>query len=89
MYINLKCGRVEQSVGGLGHIGRVQTVVERIVLDVVILEGHHEGHKGLGRYGQRFEQIPGLKGGVRDAGQRSVAAQLAYPEDVDAPLVDV
>ena len=87
--INLECGRVEQGVGGLGHIGRVQAVVEGIVLDVVVLQGHHEGDEGLGRYGQRFEQVTRLEGCVRDAGQRPVVAQLAYPEDVDAPLVDI
>lgn len=76
-------------MGGLGHVGRVQAIVEGIVLDVVILEGHHKGDKGLGRYGQRFKQIPALEGCVGDACQRPVVAQLAYPEDVDAPLVDV
>lgn len=72
--INLERGCVEQSVGRLGHIGGMQAIVEGIVFDVVILEGHHEGHKGLGWYGQRFEQIPGLEGCVGDAGQRSVVA---------------
>lgn len=87
--INLECGRVEESVGGLGHIGRVETIMEGIVLDVVILEGHHEGHEGLWRYAQRFQQISPLEDCVGNAGQWSVAAQLAYPEDVDAPLIDV
>lgn len=76
-------------MGGLGHIGRVEAVVEGIILDVVILKSHHEGHKGLRRYRQGFEQISCLEGCVGDAGQRSVIAQLAYPKDVDAPFVNI
>lgn len=60
-----------------------------IVLYVMILQGHHKGNEGLGWYRQRFEQIPTLKGRVRYAGEGSIAAKLAYPEDVDAPLVDI
>lgn len=76
-------------MGGLGHVGRVEAIVEGIVLDVVILKGHHEGHKALRRYCQGFEQISGLEGCIGDACQRPIVTQLAYPEDVDTPLVDV
>lgn len=74
---------------GLGDVGGVKTVVERIILDVVILESHHEGDESLRRYHDDLEQVPLAEGRVGDGGQRPVIGQFAYPEDVDAPLVDV
>lgn len=34
---NLERGRVEQSMGGLGHVSCVEAVVEGVILHVVIL----------------------------------------------------
>lgn len=63
--------------------------MEGIILHVMILQGHHESNEGLGRYCQRFEQISTLEGRVRHASEGSIAAEIAYPEDVDAPLIDI
>lgn len=76
-------------MGGLGHIGGMKTVMEGIILHVMILEGHHEGNEGFRRYRQRLQQISALEGRIRDTGERSIITELAYPEDVDAPFVDV
>lgn len=76
-------------MGGLSNVRGVKTVVERIILDVVILERHHEGDESFRRYHDDLEQVPLTEGRVGDGGQRPVIAQFAYPEDVDAPLVDV
>lgn len=62
--------------------------MERIILDVVILEGHHEGDESLRWNLDELEQISTLEGRVSYAGQRSIVTQLAYPEDVHSPFVD-
>lgn len=81
--------RVQQHVRALRDVRRVQRVVERIVLHVMILQRHHEVDERLRRYHHLLEQVAGREGGVRDASQRASVAQLADPEDVDAPAVDV
>lgn len=70
----LEGGCIEQSMCGLCYVGRVKAVMEGIVLDVMILEGHHEGHEGLRRNRERFEQVATLEGRVGHARQRSVVA---------------
>lgn len=77
IYINLERGRAEQNVGGLGHISRVQTIVERILLDVVILEGRHVVEERLGQYAHCLEQITAFEDCVRDTGQWPIVAQIA------------
>lgn len=72
----------------LRDVGCVQGVVERIVLAVVILQGHHEGDEGLSGYVHRGEKVPVTERGVRHAGQRSAIAQFSDAEYVDAPVVD-
>lgn len=63
--------------------------MERIILHIMIFQGHHEGNEGLGRYCQRFEQISTLEGRVRHTSEGSIITKFAYPEDVDAPFIDV
>lgn len=49
--------RGQQDVRGLGDVGSVQTVVVRHVGVVVVLQGQHERHKGVGRNLERPHQV--------------------------------
>lgn len=52
--------RVQQHVGRLGDVGGVHRVVERIVLDVVVLQRGHERDERARRDHQRVQQITAL-----------------------------
>ena len=49
-------------MGGLGDVGGVQRVVVRHVLQVVVLQCHHESDEGLGRNIERLKQVSLLGG---------------------------
>lgn len=58
-YIQSRSG--EKDVRGLGHVGGVQTVVVSHVCVVVVLQGHHVGHKGVHGDLKCFHQVSFLK----------------------------
>lgn len=51
--------------------------MERILLDVVILEGRHVVEERLGQYAHCLEQITAFEDCVRDTGQWPIVAQIA------------
>ena len=55
-YVQSRSG--EEDVCGLGHVGRVQAVVVRHVGMVVVLQGHHVGHKGIHGDLKCLHQVP-------------------------------
>lgn len=59
--------------------------MERVVLDVVVLQRHHERDERLGRDEHVLKEVSRRKRGVSDARQRPPITHVADTKDVNTP----